>query len=596
MSTISNTGTLSSAGIGSGLNVTSIVSQLVALEKAPLTLLGTQATAEQAQISSFGQIQSQISALTDAATAMSNPTAWTASKASSSNTAAASITATSAAQPASFSLDVDALATQQSISSAPVTTGGPVGSGTLSFQLGTWNTSSAGGAAATISTPLTAGGLTINGIAVGAVAGTFATLPTQGNAVAAAINLVSGQSGVTATSSPSGVLTLSTAPGRPINVVATAGATAASGLSSSTSTAAIFVPATAAAVPPATTGAVLPPVTVTVGATDTVAAIASKINAAGAGVVATAFNDGSGDRLMLSAQNTGAAMGFRVQSADAPLAGLVFDPQNNPGAGMATAGIPVQYGQDAKARINGIAVTSNSNTLASNIPGVTINLLATTTTGYAGPGTGVLSPATLNISTDVTPGVGFVQSFVTAYNTLNTTLNSMTKYDAATQTAGMFQGDSAVVGIQNVMRRMLGSTSMGASSQYLSDVGVELQVDGSLNLNTTKLSTAANNGTTLRQLFTNNNNNPATNGFALKFRDFGKAALGIGGMVTNEATALSAVLADNAKQQTAVNDRATALQTQLQAQYSALDAQMASLNALNAYVTQQVTQWNKSTA
>ena len=140
MSTVSNSGTLSSAGIGSGLNVTSIVSQLVALEKAPLTLLATKATSEQAQISAFGQIQSQISALTDAATAMSNPSAWTASKASSSNPAAASIAATAAAQPGSFSLDVDALATQQSVSSGILTAGAAVGAGTLNFQLGTWAT------------------------------------------------------------------------------------------------------------------------------------------------------------------------------------------------------------------------------------------------------------------------------------------------------------------------------------------------------------------------------------------------------------------------------------------------------------------------
>ncbi len=498
MSTISATGTLSSAGIGSGLNVTSIVSQLVALEKAPLTLLGTQATAETAQISSFGQIQSQISALTDAATAMSNPTAWTASKASSSNTNAASVTATNLAQPASFSLDVDALATQQSVSSGPLTAGAPVGAGTLSFQLGTW-------------------------------------------------------SGTT------------------------------------------FKPVLAAAVPPATVG--LPaPVTVSISSTDTVATLAAKINAANTGVVATAFNDGTSDRLLLSSKSTGAAAGFQVTGTNGAPAALLFDPSTATTGTMADPANPTIYGQDAKARINGIAVTSATNTLASNIPGVTINLLATTTTGYTGPGTGVLSSATLNISTDVTPGVGFVQNFVTAYNTLNTTLSSMTKYDSATQTAGLFQGDSAVVGIQNVMRRMLGSTSLGATSQYLSDVGVELQVDGSLTLNTTKLSTAANNGTTLQQLFTNNHNDPATNGFALKFKDFGTAALGIGGMVTNEASALAAVLADNTKQQTAVNDRATALQAQLQAQYSALDAQMASLNALNAYVTQQVTLWNKSTA
>ncbi len=515
MSTISNTGTISSTGIGSGLNVSSIVSQLVALEKAPLTLLGTQATSEQSQISAFGTVQSQISALTDAATAMSDPTSWSASKASSSNPAAASITATAAAQPATFSLDVDALATQQSVASGPLTGGAAVGSGTLTFQLGTWT-----------------------------AAVSPATTPT-------------------------------------------------------------FVAATNAPVPPATVGVgTRPPVSVSVGATDTVATIAAKINAAGAGVVATAFNDGTSDRLLLRSQNTGVAAGFQLTQAPLAatpgtpptLSALVFDPSSggSPGVGMATVGIPVQYGQDAQARINGYTVTSPTNTLASNIPGVTINLLATTTTGY--PASPVRSPATLTVSTDVTPAVSNVQNFVTAYNTLNSTLSGLTNYDSATQTAGIFQGDATIVGLQNVMRRMLGSTSLGASSQYMSDVGVELQVDGSLTINTGKLSIAANNGTGLQQLFTNNNHDPATNGFALKFRDFGQSALGLGGLVKNQASALAAALAENTKQQTAVNDRATALQAQLQAQYSALDGQMASLNALSAYVTQQVTLWNKSTA
>ncbi|MEI8325551.1 MAG: flagellar filament capping protein FliD, partial [Betaproteobacteria bacterium] len=468
--------------------------QLVALEKAPLALLGTKATAQQAQISAFGQVQSQISALTDAATAMSKPAGWTASKASSSNPAAASITATASAQPGSFSLDVDALATQQSVSSGTLSAGAAVGAGTLNLQLGTWS-----------------------------VGGTVFT--------------------------------------------------AASGSTN---------------------------VAVVISSTDNVAAIAAKINAANAGVVATAFNDGSSDRLLLSSKNTGAAAGFQVtQTTGSTLSALVFDPTTatggSPGVGMAATGNPIRYGGDAQARINGLSVTSGSNTLASNIPGVTINLLATTTTGY-GTASLARSPATLTISTDVTPGVGFVQNFVTAYNTLNTTLTGLTKYDASTQTAGLFQGDSSVVGLQNVMRRMLGSTSLGSHMQYLSDVGVELQVDGSLTINTPKLSAAANNGSTLQQFFTNNSDNPATNGFALKFRDFGNNALGIGGMVTNETSALAAMLANNAKQQTAVNDRATALQTQLQAQYSALDAQMASLNALNAYVAQQVASWNKSTA
>lgn len=474
--------TISSTGIGSGLDVNSIVSQLVALEKTPLKTLATKATNVQAQISAFGEIQSQFAALTDVANRISVASSWGARNASSSNPSAATITATAATNASSFSLDVVSLAQAQSISSAPVPPGTMPGAGKLTFQLGAW---SAGGA-------------------------TF-----------------------------------------------TAGAAA--------------------------------PVNVTVEATDTISAIAAKINAAGAGVVATAFNDGTQDRLLLRAKDTGAAAGFQVTSAEPALAGLVFDPGTpaTSSTGMASAGIPVQYGQDASAKINGLAVTSASNTLTDNIPGVTIKLLATTATG---------SSVTMAISEDVTPAVKNVSDFVTAYNTLNKSLADLTKYDAATKTAGLFQGDSSVVGLQNVLRHMLGSSSLGATSQRLADMGIERQLDGSLTINTAKLSIAANNGTTLQQLFTTNNNDPLTNGFALKFRDLGKGVLASGGSVGTKATALQSELARNTQAQTKVNDRAAQFETRLRKQYSTLDAQMAQLNALNAYVTQQVTTWNKSTA
>jgi flagellar hook-associated protein 2 len=333
----------------------------------------------------------------------------------------------------------------------------------------------------------------------------------------------------------------------------------------------------------------------TIEATDTLSAIAAKINGAKAGVVATVFNDGTNERLLVQSSDTGAAAGFRLQSADAALSGLVFDPQNKPGVGMAAVGIPVQYGQDAKARINGLAVTSATNTLTDNIPGVTINLLTTTTTGYGG-GSEVLSPLTMKISEDVTPAVKNVNDFVTAYNTLNKSLSDLTKYVAATKTAGLFQGDSSVVGLQNILRNMLGSSSLGATSQRLSDIGLQQQLDGSLTINTDKLSVAANNGTSLQQLFTNNNNDPMTDGFALKFKALGKGVLATGGAIASKASALQGTLDRNTKEQAKVNDRAALFETRLRKQYTALDAQMAQLNALNAYVTQQVAAWNKSTA
>ncbi|OHC78151.1 MAG: hypothetical protein A3H24_07250 [Rhodoferax sp. RIFCSPLOWO2_12_FULL_60_11] len=493
--------TISSTGIGSGLDVNSIVSQLVALEKTPLKTLALKATNTQNQISAFGEIQSQFAALTDVASRISVASTWGARNASSSNTSAATITATGTANATSFSLDVDQLAQSQSGSSAAMAPGTMPGAGTLTLQLGTW---SAGGAA--------------------------------------------------------------------------------------------FTPGAAASV------------NVTVLATDTISDIASKINGANAGVVASVFNDGTNERLLLQSKSTGAAAGFRMTVADADttnndnagLSRLSFDPATvDPltgfASGMATAGIPVQYAQDAKARINGLAVTSATNTLTDNIPGVTIKLVATTTTSYGLPGE-VKSPLTMLISEDVTPAVKNVSDFVTAYNKLNKSLSDLTKYDAATKTAGLFQGDSSVVGLQNILRSMLGSSSLGATSQRLSDMGLERQLDGSLTINTVKLSAAANNGTTLQQLFTNNNSDPLTNGFALKFRDLGRGVAASGGSVTNKAAALQKNLDNNTKEQTKVNDRAALFETRLRKQYSALDAQMAQLNALNAYVTQQVATWNKSTA
>lgn len=480
--------TISSTGIGSGLDVNSIVTQLVALEKTPLTNLKLKATDTQNQITAFGKIQSQFAALTDVATRISDASTWGARKASSSNSSAATITAAGTANATNFSLDVDQMAQQQSGSSPPISPGTLLGAGTLTLQLGAW---SAGGA--------------------GFTAGTSAS------------------------------------------------------------------------------------VNVDVLATDTISAIAAKINGANAGVVASVFNDGTNERLLLQSKNTGDAAGYRIQSSAPALADLVFDPENKPGVGMAGAGIPVQYGHDAKARINGLAVTSATNTLANNIPGVTVQLVATTTTGYGTPGE-VKSTIGMAISEDVTPAVKNVSDFVTAYNTLSKSLSDLTKYDAATKTAGLFQGDSSVVGLQNILRSMLGSSSLGATSQHLSDVGIELQSDGSLTINTDKLSIAANNGPSLQQLFTNNNNDPLTNGFALKFRNLGRGVAASGGQVIGKAAALQKSLANNTAEQTKVNDRATLFETRLRKQYSALDAQMAKLNALNSYVTQQVATWNKSSA
>lgn len=490
--------TISSLGVGSGLDAESIVTKLVALEKQPLKALETKATLVQQQISAFGQIQSQFSALADAAAAMSSATAWAARNGSSSNANAAAITVTSTAAATSFTLDVDQLAKSQSVASAPIAAGSAVGAGTLVLRLGKWTTGPAD-----------------------------------------------------------------------------------------------FTPAASSA-----------DVSIDVTASDTVATIAAKINATNSGVVATAFNDGTQDRLLLRSKETGEASGFRVQTTvdadavtndDAGLSRLSFDPETGAfGMAGASAGA-VQYGTDAKARINGLAVTSKSNTLASNIPGVTISLLATTTSNYGLPGE-VLAPAILTVSEDVTIAVKNVQSFVTAYNALAKTLADITKYDEATKSAALFQGDSSILGMQSVLRSISSSITTGSAYQRLADVGLTRQLDGTLSMDTAKLAAAANNGAELQKLFTINNQNTQSNGFALKFKAFAQGVLANGGAAKNKSEALEGALKRNSEEQSRINSRAASFEARLRKQYTALDTKMASLSALNAYVAQQVTTWNKSTS
>jgi flagellar hook-associated protein 2 len=219
------------------------------------------------------------------------------------------------------------------------------------------------------------------------------------------------------------------------------------------------------------------------------------------------------------------------------------------------------------------------------VPGVTLQLNQVTT-----------APAEITIEPDLDVVQKNIQSFVDAYNALNTTIADATKYNAATKTGGPLQGDATTLGLQTALRSMLGSSSVGSTLSRLSDAGIERQTDGSLKINTTKLTTVQQDLPNLKNLFATNNSDALTNGFGLKVRDFARSMVAFDGQVTGKSAALQATITRNSKDQDRVNERASRVEAQLYKQYSALDAQMAQLNGLNSFVTAQLAVWNKSTA
>ncbi|RZI75159.1 MAG: hypothetical protein EOP80_09345 [Variovorax sp.] len=341
---------------------------------------------------------------------------------------------------------------------------------------------------------------------------------------------------------------------------------------------------------PAFTASGAAAVSVTVAEGDSMATIATKINAAGAGVTATVLKDLSGERLLIRSAATGEPNGFRIQPADdagatgPSLAALAFDPAAGP-TGMAAN--PIQYALNAQAAINGVAINSASNTLADTVPGLTLTLSQVTT-----------APVEVTVANDVTRQTEAVNAFVKAYNAINQLFNAATKFDPASKRGALLQGDATTTGLQTALRSMVGSLAgSGGALQRLSDVGVSIAKDGAgdLAVDSTRLANALKDPAAVKAFFISGAGaSDSTAGFATRLSGFLQSAIGSTGMLGSKTSSLQSQKTSNTKNQDKLSDRLTLVEERMRKQYTALDTRMASLNALSAYVTQQVATWNKS--
>ena len=85
-------------------------------------------------------------------------------------------------------------------------------------------------------------------------------------------------------------------------------------------------------------------------------------------------------------------------------------------------------------------------------------------------------------------------------------------------------------------------------------------------------------------------------GMAVRLKDFTFGLLSVDGTFATKDASLKQSLKRNSTDQERQSSRITAYETRLRAQYTRLDTQMASLSALDTYITQQVAAWNKSSS
>ncbi|MDB5803665.1 MAG: flagellar hook protein FliD [Betaproteobacteria bacterium] len=224
---------------------------------------------------------------------------------------------------------------------------------------------------------------------------------------------------------------------------------------------------------------------------NTLAGVRDAINNANGGVRATIINDGAGYRLALAPADSGTSNSLRITTADGDgnatdasgLSQLAYDPAAAAGAGKnLTQNIAAQ---DATAVIDGITVTKPTNNISDAIPGLTLNL-AKVALG---------APVSVTVATNTAAITTALNSFVSAYNAFSSKAHTLTFYDASAKTAGDLQGDATANSVISQVRAVLTSSMSGLNGglSSLSQVGIGLQADGTLALDSSKLNAALAN-------------------------------------------------------------------------------------------------------
>jgi len=217
---------------------------------------------------------------------------------------------------------------------------------------------------------------------------------------------------------------------------------------------------------------------------NTLAGIRDAINAKNASVSASIVNDGSGNRLVITSKDTGEVNSLKISVADddgnntdtGGLSALAYDPlaSSNNMTQMTAA-------KNALLTVDGMSISKASNTVSDVIQGVTLTLKTVTSASN-----------TLSVGTDTDTIQASVQSFVDAYNALNTSMRNLTKFVSAGSTSnGALLGDSTARNIMVKLKSMLSASSPTATTyKTLSDIGVSMGSDGSLSLDSSKLQKA----------------------------------------------------------------------------------------------------------
>jgi len=307
---------------------------------------------------------------------------------------------------------------------------------------------------------------------------------------------------------------------------------------------------------------------------DTLEDLQDAINAQKGGVTATIVNDGSNTpyHLVLSSDATGTDSQITIGSNDsAALAGSFGYDGNNANANGMSQTVSAQ---DAVLNVNGIEITSQSNTVEGALQGVTFDLTSTTT-----------GMETLNVSKDTASMTKAVKAFVSAYNSFQSTSDNLTSYDAESESAGVLLGNSTMRSIESRLRGALGYSDSSGTLSMLSDLGIERQLDGTLKVDDNKLSDAISSDSNAVSRFFGGVDGKS--GMSASIDDTMGTILDDGGLLQIATDGIDSTLGRLSDRYTRTQESIDATVERYRTQFASLDSLVSQMNSTSSYLTQQ---------
>jgi len=322
------------------------------------------------------------------------------------------------------------------------------------------------------------------------------------------------------------------------------------------------------------------PVSITIDTDSTLSQVGARINSAKAGITATVVTTADGSqRMILTGDKTGADNSFTLTSTATPSSGqpLAIAPLTDAEITLANTadGLMRSSAKDANMKIDGIEVTSSTNTFTTAIQGLTLTVAS-------------LGTSNITVKTDTAKIASAVQAFVDGYNEVAKVIKSNSNYDAATKTGQALSGDSAarsVLSILGSVRTSIPAELSGANLKALHEIGISIQQSGELKLDSAKLEKAINETpndvTNLMQAFgkefsgaiTNLQGSNGTIGFRVKS--------------LNDSVSRFNLSKEN------MEARIELVEKRYRAQFTALDKYVNSMQTTSGYLGQQLAMFTK---